>query len=577
MNNSKSQSAPASLLRDVIAPFRSAFLAAGAFSLAINLLVLTSPIYMMQVFDRVVTSGHLDTLAWLTVLAAAAYAAYGALETVRGSILARLGAWLDRSLARRLITAGLSAGLAGQPTGTQPLRDLAQVRGFLAGPAMSSFFDAPWAPVFLAILWFMHPWLGAFALAAAALLLGLMVAGELLTRNPVREGETGQMRAFTIGDAVLRNGELVHAMGLMPALLSRWQKEQDGALKSQQSATDYTLLLQGLTKGIRLLVQTAILGLGAWLVVRGELSSGGMIAASILLGRALAPVDQLLGSWKQFVSVRDCWRRVAALLNRFPAVAGTMPLPEPVGALSVEALTYFPPNSDRAALRGISFALKPGQSLGIIGPSAAGKSTLCRLLVGALTPSTGHVRLDHADLTAWNRAEIGPHIGYLPQDVALFAGTVGENIARMGDADPEKIVKAARLAHVHEMILRLPQGYETRLDNGAVQLSGGQRQRLGLARALYGDPKLLVLDEPNSNLDSEGDAALLAALAAVKQQGCTVITVGHRPSMLEHADLLMYLRDGMVQSFGPAEDIWARLAGQPSPARAAATRTVSNH
>ncbi len=574
---SKSQSAPASLLRSVIAPFRSAFLAAAAFSLAINLLVLTSPIYMMQVFDRVVSSGHLDTLAWLTLIAAAAYITYGALETVRGSILSRLGAWLDRTLATRLIAAGLTAGLAAQPTGTQPLRDLAQVRGFLSGPAMSPLFDAPWAPVFLAVLWFMHPWLGAFALAAAILLLGIMFAGELLTRNPVREGEAGQIRAYTVAEATLRNGELVQAMGLMPTLLSRWQREQGNALKSQQGATDYSLILQGLTKGTRMLVQTAILGLGAWLVVRGELTSGGMIAASVLLGRTLAPVDQLLGSWKQFISVRDCWRRVATLLNRFPAPAESMPLPEPVGALSVEGLTYFPPNSEKAVLRGLSFSLQPGQSLGIIGPSAAGKSTLCRLLVGALAPSAGHVRLDHADLTAWNRAEIGPHIGYLPQDVTLFAGTVGENIARMGAADPEKIVKAARMANIHEMILRLPQGYETRLDNSAVQLSGGQRQRLGLARALYGDPKLLVLDEPNANLDSEGDAALLAALAAAKQQGSTVITVGHRPSMLEHADLLMYLRDGVIQSFGPAEDIWARLAGQPTQARTAAVRAASSH
>lgn len=576
MSNSQFRPLPTSLLPAVIAPFRSAFLVAAAFSLAINLLVLTSPIYMMQVFDRVVTSGHLDTLAWLTLLAAAAYFAYGALETARGSIMARLGAWLDRALATKLIKAGLTAALAGQPTGTQPLRDLAQVRGFLAGPAMPPLFDAPWTPVFLAILFFMHPWLGAFALGSSVLLFLLMVAGELLTRKPVREGEAGQVRAYGVAEATLRNGDLVQAMGLMPSLLKRWLGEQASAIDAQQSATDYGLILQGLTKGIRLLVQTAILGLGAWLVVRGELTSGGMIAASVLLGRALAPVDQLLGSWKQFISVRDSWRRVAALLNRFPAEAEPMPLPEPKGALSVEGLTYFPPNAERAVVRGVSFALQPGQSLGIIGPSAAGKSTLCRLLVGALAPSAGHVRLDHADLSAWNRAEIGPHLGYLPQEVTLFAGTIAENIARMGDPDPAKIVRAARLANVHEMILRLPQGYETRLDNGAVQLSGGQRQRLGLARALYGDPKLLVLDEPNANLDSEGDAALLSALAAVKQQGCTVVMVGHRPSMLEQADLLLYLRDGMIQSFGPAEDIWARLTGQPAPARAASSNTATS-
>jgi len=576
MNNSQSRPVPTALLPAVITPFRWAFLAAAGFSLAINLLVLTSPLYMMQVFDRVVTSGHLDTLAWLTLLATAAYIAYGALETARGSIMARLGAWLDRVLATRLIKAGVAAALAGQPTGTQPLRDLAQVRGFLAGPAMSPLFDAPWAPVFLAILWFMHPWLGAFALVSAILLFLLMIAGELLTRKPVREGEAGQMRAYGVAEATLRNGDLVQAMGLMPSLLKRWQGEQAGAIDAQQGATDRSLVLQGLTKGIRMLVQTAILGLGAWLVVRGELTSGGMIAASILLGRALAPVDQLLGSWKQFISVRDCWRRVAALLNRFPAEAESMPLPEPKGVLSVEGLTFFPPNTDRAVLRSVSFALKPGQQLGIIGPSAAGKSTLCRLLVGALAPSAGHVRLDHADLSAWSRAEIGPHLGYLPQEVTLFAGTVAENIARMGDPDPAKIVRATRLANVHEMILRLPQGYETRLDNGAIQLSGGQRQRLGLARALYGDPKLLVLDEPNANLDSEGDAALLSALAAMKQQGCTVVMVGHRPSMLEQADLLLYLRDGMVQAFGPAEAIWARLTGQPVPVHAHQANTASS-
>ncbi|WP_298724643.1 type I secretion system permease/ATPase [uncultured Ferrovibrio sp.] len=551
-----------------------AFIVAILFSLAINLLVLTSPIYMMQVFDRVVTSGSLDTLAWLTLLAALAYLTYGALETVRSNLLSRLGAWVDRALSERLIVAGLNAGLAGQPTGSQPLRDVAQLRAFLSGPAMAPLFDAPWAPVFLAVLWFMHPWLGAFATATAIVLLGVMAAGEALTRHHVSKGEGHQMQAYTAADATIRQGELVQAMGLLPALLGRWRTTHETALQAQQNATDRVLRLHGLTKAIRLFVQTAILGLGAWLVVKGELTSGGMIAGSILLGRALAPVDQLLGSWKQFISVREAWHRVIALLERFPAKAESMPLPAPKGALSVEGVTYLPPNGDKPVLRHVSFELEPGQSLGVIGPSAAGKSTLCRLLVGALSPNAGHVRLDHADINDWDRTQIGPHIGYLPQDVTLFAGTVAENIARMSKGDPALIVAAARQANIHEMILRLPQGYETRIDSTGVQLSGGQRQRIGLARALYGNPKLLVLDEPNSSLDAEGEAALLAALATARQKGCTTIIVSHRPSMLEHSDLLLFLRDGMAQAFGPIDDIWPRLTGQPFPARSAAARSA---
>lgn len=572
MSSPLHMSAPRSLLRALVGPFRVAFVAAALFSLAINLLVLTSPLYMMQVFDRVLTSGSLDTLIWLTLLAAIAYCTYGALETVRSNLLSRLGAWVDRSLSGRLIVAGISAGQDGQPTGSQPLRDVAQLRGFLSGPAMAPLFDAPWAPVFLAVLWLMHPWLGAFATGTAVVLLGTMVAGEMLTRKPVRAGEMHQMQAYGIADATLRNGELVQSMGLLPALLSRWQATQSTALDAQQKATDRTLRLHGFTKAIRLFVQTAILGLAAWLVVRGELTSGGMIAASILLGRALAPVDQLLGSWKQFVTVRDAWERVTTLLDRHPAAPEPMPLPAPQGALAVENLTYVPPGGERPVLRNVSFALEPGQSLGIIGPSAAGKSTLCRLLVGALAPTAGHVRLDHADLTTWDRAQVGPYLGYLPQEVTLFAGTVAENIARMTKGDPALIVAAARQANIHEMILRLPQGYETRVDANGIQLSGGQRQRIGLARALYGNPKLLVLDEPNSNLDGEGEAALLAALESAKQQGTTVVLVGHRPSILEHSDTLLFLRDGMAQAFGTADEIWPRLTGQPFPARSAIAR-----
>ena len=568
---------PTAILAVATAPLAWTCLLAGLFSLAINMLVLTSPIYMFQVFDRVLGTGHLDTLVWLTVIAATAYMTFGALEAVRGHILSRAATWLDRTLAPLLIRSGLSAGLAGEPTGSQPLRDLGQVRGFLAGPAMPPLLDAPWTPVFLAVLWFMHPWLGQFAIAMAILLFGVMVVGELLTRHPTRQGDAHQSHAHGLAEGVLRNGETVQAMGLLPALLERWRGAQDAALTAQQTASDRALRLQGFSKAARMFMQTAILGLGAWLVVRGELTAGGMIAASILLGRALAPVDQLLGSWKQFVSVRGSWRRVKALLARYPATPMQMPLPEPAGELFVEEMAYALPGMERPLLCNISFSVPAGASVGIVGPSGAGKSTLCRLLVGALRPSAGHVRLDHADLADWSHAEVGPHLGYLPQEVALFAGTVGENIARMAEGDPKLIVAAARLAQIHEMILRLPQGYETRVDDVSLRLSGGQRQRIGLARALYGDPKLLILDEPNAHLDGEGEAALIAALAAAKQRGCTIVMVSHRPALLGSADLLVYLRDGAVEAFGPAGDIWPMLTGQPPQAVSALARAASNH
>lgn len=561
----------------VTKPIAGTFVLAGLFSLAINLLVLTSPLYMFQVFDRVLTSGHLDTLAWLTVLAGAAYLTYGLLESVRGRILSRAATWLDRRLGEPLIAAGVRAGLAGEPTGSQPMRDLAQVRGFLAGPAIPPLLDAPWTPVFVGVLWFMHPWLGGFALAMAVLLLAVMVAGDVMTRRRTRESDAFQARAHGAVEGVLRSGELVHALGLLPNLLGRWRNYQEAALDAHQATSDSSIHLQGLTKAARMFMQTAILGVGAWLVVRGELSAGGMIAASILLGRALAPVDQLLGSWKQLVSVRGAWSRIKALLARYPAAAEAMPLPEPVGGLTVEDLTYVPPGHTKPVLQNVSYEVPAGMALGVIGPSGAGKSTLCGLMLGALRPTDGNVRLDHADLSEWNRDEIGRHLGYLPQDVTLFAGTVGENIARMGKGDPSLIVEAARQAQVHEMILRLPRGYETQVDDMSVRLSGGQRQRIGLARALYGNPKVLVLDEPNAHLDGDGEAALFSAIAGAKRRGCTVVMVSHRPGLLEHADLLLCLRDGGVHAFGPSEEVWPMLTGQPhrpvsALARAAAVR-----
>lgn len=538
------------------------FIPVFAFSFVFNLLMLVSPIYMMQVFDRVLTSGRTETLLVLTVIAVFALLILGQMDTYRQRILTRIGVWLDQALSLRVLTASLKLSLGRANVGAQPLRDLTQVRSFIASPAVFPIIDAVWVPVFLAAIFMLHAWLGWLAVAGAAILFGLALANEYVTRQPLKQANEAQVTAFSHADKVVRNAEIVEAMGLLPNLLTRWASLNNSVLQHQSQAGDRAAELGGATKFIRMALQTAILGLGAYLVLEGRMSSGGMIAASILLGRGLAPIEQSIGAWKAFVAARAAFTRLENVLEAVPAEPDRMALSEPQGHLSVEGLGYVPPGSSKPILRNVSFDLEPGEAMAIIGPSAAGKSTLCRMLVGVFAPSAGSVRLDGAEVSMWDRTEFGAHIGYLPQTVDLFDGTVAQNIARMGEADSISIIEAAKLAGVHEMILRLPNGYDTELTDGGSILSGGQRQRIGLARALFGSPCLLVLDEPNSNLDQDGEAALMQTIDHLRANGTAIVMVAHRSSVISHVDKLVVLANGTVQMAGPCDEVVQQLSAK---------------
>lgn len=529
------------------------------FSLGINLLVLASPIYMLQVFDRVLTSGRFETLLFLTLIAGIAVFAMGVIETARGRFLARVGGWLEQRLSGEVIRSALTARLMGGGS-TQPLRDLATLRSTLSSPAVNSVIDAPWVPAFIVIIWLMHPMLGLIALGAAIALYAVGLLNEMVCRKAL--GRAGQLSiaAMQSVDSGLRNAEVVRAMGMLPALLGRYRRTSSQSQSAHRKAVDRGAGIIGLSKSLRFFVQILILGGGAWLVLRGELTSGGMIAASILLGRALAPVDQSIGAWKQLVAARDAWKRLTRLLSRVPPESRGMQLPEPKGALACEDVTLVLPGSNRAVLRNISFELAPGEVLGLMGPSAAGKSALCRIMTGTWKPTGGRARLDGADISTWHPEELGPHIGYLPQDIELFGGTVAENIARLSlNPDSEAVVEAARLAGAHDMILSLPQGYDTEVGESGSFLSGGQRQRIGLARAFYGKPKLVVLDEPNASLDLAGEKALDEAIQAAKNWGAAIVLVAHQLRVLRAADKIMLIRDGRIDAFGSQAEIFGRL------------------
>ena len=529
------------------------------FSLGINLLVLASPIYMLQVFDRVLASGRLETLVFLTLIAGIAVVAMGVIETARGRFLARVGGWLEQRLSGEVIRSALAARLMGGGS-TQPLRDLATVRSTLSSPAVNSIIDAPWVPAFILIIWLMHPTLGLIALGAAIALYAVGLLNEMVCRKALGRAGELSIAAMQSVDSGLRNAEVVRAMGMLPALLGRYRRTSSESQHAHRVAVDRGAGIIGASKSLRFFVQILILGAGAWLVLRGELTSGGMIAASILLGRALAPVDQSIGAWKQLVAARDAWRRLNRLLSSVPPEARGMKLPAPTGALACEDVSFVLPGGGRAVLQNISFELAPGQVLGLMGPSAAGKSTLCKIITGTWKPTQGHARLDGADISSWRSEDLGPYIGYLPQDIELFGGTVAENIARLAlEPDSGAVVEAARLAGAHDMILSLPQGYDTEIGDSGAFLSGGQRQRIGLARAFYGKPKLVVLDEPNASLDLAGEKALDEAIQAARNWGAAVILVAHQPRVLRAADRIMLMRDGRIDASGSQAEIFGRL------------------
>lgn len=538
------------------------------FSLGINLLILASPIYMMQVFDRVLASGRFETLILLTVIAGIAVFVMGIVETARGRFLIRVGNWLDHRLSGHVIASALTARLAGHAGSAQPLRDLATLRSTMASPSVNAVIDTPWVPAFIVIIWLMHPLLGLIALGAAIVLFAVALVNELVSRNALRRAGQFSIAATQSVESALRNAEVVQALGMLPALLGRYGDTNAKALTSQRQAGDRGAAMVGLSKSLRLFVQIVILGSGAWLVLQGQLTSGGMIAASILLGRALAPVEQSIGAWRQLVGARDAWQRLTRLLAEVPPQAKGMSLPVPQGELACQQMTFVPAGNENPILRDITFDLAAGEVLGIIGPTAAGKSSLCKVVTGAWKPTRGHARLDGADISSWHADELGAHLGYLPQDVELFAGTVSENIARLAqEPDAAAVVAAAKTAGVHDIILSLPKGYDTEVGEAGSFLSGGERQRVGLARAFYGRPTLIVLDEPNASLDSAGEEALVEAILAAKEWESTVLLVTHQPSILLSVDKLMVLQEGRIQAFGPRDEILNKLRQAPAPAQ----------
>jgi len=554
-------------LSEAVAAARRAALGALAlFSLGMNLLVLASPLYMLQVYDRVMVTGRLETLALLTGLTAAALLVYGLLDALRGALLVRVGNWLVDRLGPVYLDSTVRMRLRGEAAGAQPLRDLAQIQAFVASPGLAVFLDLPWVPLSLALVWLLHPALGALALASLLALLALGALNEALTRRPALEANEAQVSAARLADAMARNAEAVRAMGMSAAMIRRWRRVTAAGLEAARRGQETGGLILGATKSARLFVQSAMLGLGAYLFLAGELSGGAMIASSILLGRALQPVEVAVSSWRGLGAARAAWSRLQSLARAVPPERARTRVGEPAGRVAFDRVTYVPPGGSAPVLRDVSFEALPGEALAVVGPSAGGKSTLCRLLVGTAEPSAGEVRLDNHEIRSWDAEELGRHVGYLPQDVELFAGTVRENIARMSEGEgDEAVVAAARLARAHESILRLPRGYDTPVGDGGARLSGGQRQRIGLARAVYRCPRLVVLDEPNANLDERGEEALAEAIAKLKRRGCTVLIVGHRPSTLAQADKVLLLVEGRVAFFGP------RGAGPGGPRAATAT------
>ncbi|MEM9878912.1 MAG: type I secretion system permease/ATPase [Pseudomonadota bacterium] len=565
---------PRSPLQQVLASAKRIFGSVGLFSFCINLLMLVGPLYMLQIYDRVLSSGSLPTLVYLTLVAVGLIFTSALLELVRARVLVRLGLYFEDHLQDTLFSGLFAARQHGADRSAQPLKDMDVLRTFLTGPGLITFFDAPWAPVFLAIIFVFHPVLGLIALGGALMLFTLAFVSEAMTRDLLLEASGANSAATRFTESALRNVEVVTALGMLPGLKQRWLRQHSKGLAAQAKASDRAGSLTAAAKFIRPCLQIAMLGSGAYLALLEHITPGVMIASSIIMGRALAPVEGAINSWRNFVLARAGFGRLSDFLALSEQDEKPLQLPAPVGQLTAEKLIAAPPGASDPVIKGISFGLEAGKCLGIIGPSAAGKSTLARLLVGVWQPSKGAVRLDGADISHWDPIALGPHLGYLPQDVELFDGTVADNICRFGEADAQAVIDAARAADVHDLILRLEKGYDTQIGAGGQALSGGQRQRIGLARALYGAPQLVVLDEPNSNLDSDGEEALRQALIGLKKRGATAIVIAHRPSVLSVVDVLMVLRGGMIEHFGPRTEVLPKVtravqAGGAKPKTAA--------
>lgn len=547
---------------------RGPLIGVGLFSALLNVLALTGSVYMLQVYDRVIPSHSVPTLIGLSILAAVLYAGQFLLDLARSRILLRIGRSLDEKLSGRIfrITARLPLTRRAGCEGLQPLRDLEQVRGFLSGGGPVALFDLPWLPIYLTICFLFHPLIGVTALAGTIVLAAVTAFTEAFTRKPMKVAALSGAERVGLAEASRRNAEVLAAMGMTDRLAKQWQETNRKYLDAHERAGDVTASLGGFSKIFRMALQSGVMAVGAYLVIEGAATGGIMFAGAMLAARALAPVELAIANWKGFVAARQSWRRLRELMAESEPNDQSLALRPPVAMLSVEGVVIAPPGDQRIVVKGVSFQLRCGSALGIIGQSASGKSSLARALVGVWKPLRGTIRLDGAALDQWTPEALGRHIGYLPQDIELFDGTIGENIARFDpEASSEAIISAAEAAAVHEMIVRLPNGYDTRIGEGGAALSAGQRQRIGLARALYGNPFLVVLDEPNSNLDIEGEQALAKAVAAVRARGGIVIVIAHRPSALTNVDFALVMNNGEAQAFGPRDDVLRKTVRPVNP------------
>jgi PrtD family type I secretion system ABC transporter len=555
-------------VKGAVAACRRAFLFIGLFTAAINILMLTGSFFMLQVYDRVIPSRSVPTLFGLIILVSMLYAFQGVLDFIRQRLLVRAARGLDERLSRHAYEAivQLPLTLGAARDGLQPVRDLDQIRSFLSGLGPTALFDLPWMPLYLGLCFVFHFWIGATALVGAVLLVALTLLTEIFTRSPIRASTGFGSARMGLVEGSRRNAEVLRSMGMTARMSARWGSSNNKYLDAQQQAADVGGGFGAMSRVLRMLLQSMVLAVGAYLVIHQEASGGVIIASSILTSRALAPVELAIAHWKGFSAARQSWRRLSEIIDKLMTAVTPLALPPPKSSLTVEGISVTPPGIQRLVVQNTSFRLEAGQGLGIIGPSASGKSSLARAIVGVWLAARGKIRLDGAAIEQWAPEDLGTHIGYVPQDVELFDGTIAENISRFAVAPvPSDIIQAAQMAAIHDLILRLPDGYETRIGEGGSALSAGQRQRLALARALYGSPFLVVLDEPNSNLDTEGDQALTKAIAAVRQRGGIVIVVAHRPAALNAVDLVLVMANGQIQNFGPKEEVLKQVL---EPARA---------
>ena len=560
---------PDNVLTRTLAQGKHPFAVAAAFSFVSNLLYLAMPLYTSQVYGGVLVHQNIPTLIVLSVVTLFAFAVLSVVDDFRARILINYGVLLDQRVSGQVFSALFDASVRGDPSArAQALRDLDQFRSTLTGVAAAAFFDIPWIPVFVIALFLIDPAVGVLTLVGGVVLVGLALLQERTIRPAMREAQDGQLRSYAFTDAALRNGEVVRAMGMLPTLGASWAAHRRVAIERGASASEISNTYTDIIKAVRMGIQILVIGIGAYLILKGKLHQGMLFANMILASRALQPIEKIVASWDPLNNMVRSHGRLMALLQRAEPASPATALPRPAGRLTVEGLNYAPVGSPKMLLGNINFALQPGEVLGVIGPSGAGKSTLARLLVGIWRPINGVVRLDGADVFTWDRADFGRYVGYLPQDTELFAGTIRDNIARFrNDVPDEDVIRAAKLAGVHELILRLPAGYETQVGESGHTLSAGQRQRVGLARTMLGSPAFIVLDEPNASLDAEGENALLAALDSMKANGATVVIISHKPSIFRAADKMLVLREGRVELFGPRDQVMSRLM-KPAEVRA---------